>query len=422
MAKRSISIARLKVGMYLAGVDRSWLHTPFLRHKFLIKEEKEIIALQKAGIAEVVIDTDLGLDPDTPPPSQNTQEHEAPATPHQKLPAGDLHISQAGPASLSAERLSPAHLAGQFSAAKRQRLDWMDRTSALFEKTRATDLVDVGEVRQIVESVMESLLERQAACLAVLGLRQQDATLQEHGLTVCTLSLVLAKALALPEPRLRQLGMGALLHDIGLTKLPQNIIKRTKAMPPAQQALYRTHPDLGVGVLQKSGATGPDVVSIVKGHHPFDNGPQASSDETEGSPDLVKLVSVIDQYDELITGQTGLPPMSSNHALTQLYQHFRTFPDWLPLVSSLIRVIGVYPLYSIVSLTSGETGVVGAITPGKAHLPYLYICRDRYKRPCVPPTPVDLIQEPEGGRRIKEVQDPVQAGIDVELVLKQVAA
>lgn len=407
--------------MYLTGIDRSWLYTPFLRHRFLIKEEKEIIALLKAGVAEVIIDTDLGLDPDTPTPDQNAQEREPPAPAHQTSPAVEPHIQQSKPASPPAVRLSPAHLAGHFSAAKQQRLDWMNRTNALFEKTRATDVVEVGEVRQIVENIMESLLERQAACLAVLGSRQPDATLQEHGLNVCTLSLVLGKALDLPETHLRQLGMGALLHDIGLTKLPQNIIKRPRAMAPAQQALYRTHSDLGVGLLQTSGATEPDVVSIVKGHHQFDNAPQASS-TTAGGTDLVKLVSVIDQYDELITGQTGLTPMSSNQALTQLYQHFRAHPDWLPLVSSLIRVIGVYPLYSIVSLSSGEIGVVGAITPGKAHLPYLYICRDQHKRPCVPPTPVDMIQEPEGGRRIKEVQDPVQVGIDVELILKQVAA
>lgn len=421
MAKRSIPIDRLTVGMYLTGVDRSWLHTPFLRHRFLIREVKEIIALRKAGVAEVIIDTELGLDPELLLRSHEVQDADSTKHGSPNLAAGGHTPQWPDPVMLSAERLSPARLASHFSAAKQQRLDWMNRTNALFEKTRATDIVEVGEVRQIVESVLESLLERQAACLAVLGLRQPDATLQEHGLNVCTLALVLGKALGFPDTVLRQLGMGALLHDIGLTKLPRNIVKRPKAMAPAQQALYQTHSDLGVAVLEKTGATDPDVVSIVKRHHQFDKVQQELS-KKEAAPDLVKLVSVVDQYDELITGQTGLTPMSSNQALTQLYQHFRAHPDWLPLVSSLIRVIGVYPLYSIVSLSTGELGVVAAITPGKAHLPLLYICRDLHRRPCVPPTPVDLIQEPEGGRRIKEVQDPLQVGIDIEQVLKQVAA
>ncbi|HEY6288313.1 MAG TPA: DUF3391 domain-containing protein, partial [Nitrospiraceae bacterium] len=62
MAQRTIPLTRLMVGMYLIGVDRSWLQTPFLRHKFKIKDQSEIEALRRAGIAEVTIDTEQGLD------------------------------------------------------------------------------------------------------------------------------------------------------------------------------------------------------------------------------------------------------------------------------------------------------------------------------------------------------------------------
>ena len=62
MAQRTIPLTRLTIGMYLIGVDRSWLQTPFLRHKFKIKDQSEIEALRRAGIAEVTIDTEQGLD------------------------------------------------------------------------------------------------------------------------------------------------------------------------------------------------------------------------------------------------------------------------------------------------------------------------------------------------------------------------
>ncbi len=62
MAQRTIPLARLIIGMYLIGVDRSWLQTPFLRHKFKIKDQSEIEALRHAGITEVTIDTEQGLD------------------------------------------------------------------------------------------------------------------------------------------------------------------------------------------------------------------------------------------------------------------------------------------------------------------------------------------------------------------------
>lgn len=422
MPKRTIPIARLTVGMYLTGIDRSWFHTPFLRHRFLIKDEKEIAALRNAGIAQVVIDTDLGRNSDDTGSVSGETHEGAPVLPMAaKTGTRDNAVQPHETATPLLDRPSPVRLANHFSEAKHQRQEWIHRANALFEKTRATDVVEVAEVRQIVDGVMENLLERQAACLAVLGLRQPDPTLQEHGLTVCTLALALGKALNLSDAALRQLGIGALLHDIGLAKLPRNIIKRPRAMASAQQTLYQTHTDEGVGILQKSGAAEPEVVSIVKGHHRFDQTTPDVSNAGTGT-DLVKLVSVIDQYDELTTGQTGLTPMSSNQVLTQLYQHFGSDPDWLLIVSSLIRIIGVYPLYSVVSLNTGELGVVAAITPGKAHLPYLYICRDELRRPCVPPKPLDLTQEPEGERRVKEVHDPRQCGINIEQVLKQVAA
>ena len=135
-----------------------------------------------------------------------------------------------------------------------------------------------------------------------------------------------------------------------------------------------------------------------------------------------RLVGIIGQYDDLVSGQTGLTPMSSNQALTQLYQRYRADEELLQVVSHLIRAIGVYPLYCVVSLSSRELAVVGAITPGKVHLPRLYICRDQSGKTCLPAIPVDLIHESEGGRTIRDVRNAVREGLDVEAVLRQVAA
>jgi hypothetical protein len=216
--------------------------------------------------------------------------------------------------------------------------------------------------------------------------------------------------------------VGALLHDIGLARLPRNIIAQPKTMPPAQQALYLTHPALGVATLEKSGVTDPHVMAIGRGHHDLALPTEIPGSVSSPPSESARLVGIVDQYDELVTGQTGLPPMSSNQALTQLYQRYRSHPELLEMTSYLIRAIGVYPLYSVVALNSGELGVVGAITPGKAHLPLLYLCQDRDGRRCRPPVPLDLLGEPDGGRNIQDVRDAAREGVDIEDVLRQVAA
>lgn len=399
MAQRTIPLTHLVVGMYLIGVNRSWLQTPFFRHKFKITDQSEIEALRRAGITEVTIDTEQGLD---------VVDHESPR----------LVLVE----TVLVESPSPVILAENLSKATQRRAEWVNRLDGLFEQTRMTGLVQYDAACRLIDEIIGDILDRQAACYAALGLRQSDPTLHEHSLTVCTLSVILGQTLDYPRERLQQLGLGGLLHDIGLTRLPRNIVKRPKTMSPTQQALYDSHTTHGCTILEKSGSSDLAVLAIVKGHHNLTTQIGQTGETSAAHHELTRLVGIVDQYDELVTGQTGLTPMSSNQALTQLYRRYRADEALSQVVSYLIRAIGVYPLYSVVALSSGELAVVGAITPGKAHLPLLYICRDDSGKPCFPPVPLDLIHEPEGGRTIRDVRNAVREGLDVEAVLRQVAA
>ena len=415
MAQRTIPLTRLIVGMYLTGVDRSWLQTPFLRHKFKIEDQLEIEALRRAGITEVTIDTERGLD---------VVDHESSPVELVKTIRIEPPVREDSIAPLAATPSLPSAmiLAENFSKARQRRTEWVKRLDSLYEQTRRTGLVEYDVACQFIDEIIGDILDRQAACYAVLGLRQPDPTIHEHGLSVCTLSLILGQALNFPRERLQQVGVGGLLHDIGLTRLPRNIVKRPKTMPPAQQALYESHATQGGAILEKSGSSDQAVLAIVNEHHnltPQVGQPGAMSSAHQES---IRLVGIIDQYDELVTGQTGLTPMSSNQALSQLYQRYRTNEELSKGVSYLIRALGVYPLYSVVALSSGELAVVGAITPGKVHPSFLYICRDQAGTICVPPIPLDLVHEPVGGRTISDIRNAVQEGLDVEDVLRQVAA
>lgn len=413
MAHRTIPLSDLKIGMFLIGVDRSWLRTPFLRHKFEISAQSEIDILRASGIAQVTIDTERGTD----------------VTALEVRPSDPPHCCEAQPGGLSPSVANPVPpdrtavvLADNLALAKQRRTEWVNQLNQIFDRTRTTGLVSYEEASLLVDEMIGFIFERQAACYAVMGLREQDPTLHEHGLTVCTLSIIIGQALSYPREVLQSVGVAALLHDVGLVRLPKNLLKRTKSMPPAQQALYDSHPAQGLAVLEKSGVCDAEVLSIVKGHHAALAGSAGTEVQPGQDRACAALVGIVDQYDELLTGQMGGPPMSSNQAMTQLYQRYRDQPFLLDHVSYLIRAIGVFPLYSLVALKSGEVGVVGSITPGKAHLPVLYLCRDARGLSCVPPEELDLAQEPEGGRSIHDIRDPLREGIDVEAILRQVAA
>lgn len=450
--------------MYLTGVDRSWFRTPFLRHHFNIRDQSDIEALRHAGIVMVTIDSEKGIEMEEeadvsaePHPfgqesvSADLAQEETVESleglnglddPHQSAmqarvgipePAGDLPLSDdrstsgdypppaRSPLIYVRKRPPPSIHAKNFAHAKQRRIEWIRRADEIFEGTRATEFIAHEEVHRVVDEVIGNVIEQQAASFAVMSLRQPDPMLHEHSLTVCTLAVILGRVLNYPRETLQQLGVGALLHDIGLARLPRNLMKRPKTMEPAQQALYQTHAELGAATLGKSEHLDPLVIAMVRDHHECGVSSLTSEPKVETAQELTRLVTLVDQYDEFVTGQTGLTPLSSNQALTQIYQLYHKQAEWMPLVSSLIRTIGVYPLYSLVILRSGELGVVGAITPGKAHLPLLYICRDEYRNTCAPPIAVDLALEPTGRRSIKDICDPVKSGVDIETVLAQVS-
>jgi hypothetical protein len=415
MAQRTIPLARLMVGMYLIGVDRSWLQTPFLRHKFKIKDQSEIEALRRVGIAEVTIDTKQGLDVVDQEPARS-------ALIEPVLVESSPAVTPQASVTAASSRPPAAMLAENLATASRRGAEWVHRLNGLFEQTRKTGFLQGDVVRQVVDEIIGDILDRQAASYAALVLRRPDPTLHEHGLTVCTLSVMLGQALDYSREQLEQLGIGGMLHDIGLTRIPQNVVRRPSTLSPAEKVLYDSHTTQGGAILEQAGSYDQAVHAVVKGHHDL----TVQIGEREGlsatHQAFVRVVGIIDQYDELVTGHTSLTPLSSHQALTQLYQRHRADEHLLQVVSHLIRAIGVYPLYSVVALSSGELAIVGAITPGKAHLPLLYVCRDQSGRPCRPPVPLDLVHEPEGGRAIRDVRNAVREGLDVETVLRQVAA
>ena len=132
MTQRTIPLTRLTVGMYLIGVDRSWLQTPFFRHKFRIKDQSEIEALRRAGITEVTIDTGLGLDvvdhESSPVELVETIRIEPPAL-------ADFIAPLAATPSLPSAMI----LADDFSKARQRRAEWVKRLDSLYEQTRRTD-------------------------------------------------------------------------------------------------------------------------------------------------------------------------------------------------------------------------------------------------------------------------------------------
>lgn len=394
---KRIPIESLMVGMYVAGFDCSWFKTPFLRHKFSVHTPDQIERLKQFGIREVRIDLSRGRDvfqpdPGTGPPP--APEAPAPAAATTALASMHRHLETAREAQQQLAR----------------------SVQSVFQHIAASSALRHDEVDQMAREIVivTRTLNNPAAFMAVSQARTVSPALGDHALAVCTLSLILGEALGYNPARLHLLATGALLHDIGLLQLPLELSESRTPLPPRKREIYEQHPRLGALRLEKQGEFPQDVIRIVAEHHATPDG-HGYPMETPGysTTEYSRIVMVADRYNDLLVGHGGKPPLPMQQALSRLYQDGQEYRLDDTLVSLLLKVIGVYPVYSMVELNTGERAVVTALTPGKSHQPVVSILTDAAGRALSRPVTVNLADD-VSNRSIARILDDAWEGIPVQ--------
>ncbi|RMH08289.1 MAG: HD-GYP domain-containing protein [Nitrospirae bacterium] len=415
MAIRRIPVEQVTLGMYIVGFDQSWLNTPFLTHRFLLNRPTQLARLRRSGVRYVDIDTDRGVDVDSEQPIDGV----ASPTSHAPSPLNADTLLN-----LQLAKLPPtAHgtsLSRELVEAKQMRQQMLEDVRNMLWEIRTSGIVPSNQVKQISETVIAHTLNHAETVAALIRTREFSPDLYDHSLSVCTLAVLVGRLMGYDERRLLYLAMGALLHDIGLLGLPSHLLKPLRSLSPMEQSLYDRHPFLGRNMVEASPAIPDEVAWLISTHHiaPAQHlaQPEPVSEEAMAHS---RLIRVVDEYDQLLTGQGYHPPLPVREALSELYQQGQRGELDLSMVSHLISQIGIYPLYSLVELSTGERGIVTSITPGQLLYPIVLIIQGPDHRFYAEPLPVNFATRTsaESPLEIVNVLDAEQEGIHVEEVL-----
>jgi len=394
--------------MYIVGFDRSWIDTPFLTHRFLLKKTTQLTKLKQSGIRHIDIDTDQGLDVEPhqdAPPSTGTEPDPAQQLEQElaKLP----------------EQAQGMALSNEFNEAKHLRQEMLGEVREVLGHVRTSGVVDGQEAKEVSEHIIARTIGHEETLAALVRTREFSPDLYDHSLSVCTLSVLLGRVLGYEKHLLHILAMSALLHDIGLLRLPSDVIRPIRTLSESDQLLYQQHPELGVEILQKSQGISPAVMEIIQEHHASPSSVLHQHDQRDEWATVRDALRVVDAYDELLTGQGLQQALSVKDALKELYQQGQRQELDLNLVSHLISQIGIYPLYSLVELNTGERGIVTAVSPGQLLYPIVLVIQDPDQRPYQEPIPINFATRlpEETPLQITQVLDAEQEGVEVDEVL-----
>jgi putative nucleotidyltransferase with HDIG domain len=377
MMKVMVEIKDLKKGMYVSELDRPWLETQFLFQGFRITNVQEIEQLGDA-CKYVYVDPDKSVVPMPRKVAEASNQQPKPNQPEIKRQRFVV------PYKVEFEQ--------EFPKAKQIYQDATQKMGKILNDTRSGCSLNAQEIKSTVVSIADSVIRNPDALMLLSALESKDEQAVTHSVNVCTLSLIFGRYIGLEKKPLYELGTGALLHDIGETKVPDDILHKSDKRTPEELNLMKQHTHHGVELLMKTSGLPQSTIEIARDHHERMNGsgyPQKLLGDQLSL--FTKIVSIVDVYDSVTSGLHGKPAITCTEALKNMYVWREELFDSL-LVEQFIQCLGIYPIGSTVELNTGEVGIVINTNAGRRLLPRVMLVRDQDKKPYEPPKIINLEQ------------------------------
>ncbi|MDQ1909467.1 HD-GYP domain-containing protein [Paenibacillus sp. GD4] len=242
----------------------------------------------------------------------------------------------------------------------------------------------------VISMIMDDLSSHQGTLIMLMNMNVMNNYLYQHSLNVCIYATMLGMANGYSKDDLRTLAMGALLHDIGKTKINQDLLKKNGKLTPEQMEEIKKHAEIGYKLLKDEPGVPLLAAHCAFQHHErLDGSGYPRGIEDKEIHDFAKWLAIIDSYDAMTTHRPYRHAMLPHQALEVLFAGAGTLYD-IKKVSMFRDNVAVYPLGLTLTLSTGERGVVVRINPNVPQRPVVRVLTDPEGRALTQPYEVDL--------------------------------
>lgn len=300
--------------------------------------------------------------------------------------------------------------------AKKVYLQTVHAVAEVMESAKMGQTLRLRKSKRVVQGMIDQLLAAETNLIGLTTIRSHDEYTYNHSVNVCILSLAIGQRVGLSKPKLCDLGMAALFHDIGKSEISLDILNKPTEFSKDEWEIMQRHPIHGVRKIMK--LKGMDALSarIITGafeHHlnyDFSGYPKVPYKSLSL---FGRIISIADCYDGLTSSRVySRVPYPPDKALRFMLNRAGKAYDPI-LLKLFINCIGIYPVGSLLLLDTKELAVVMQNNPApeKWNTPLVKIIADTVGNEIDGET-VD-ISDPEAGRTIIETLDPQKHKIDV---------
>lgn len=403
----TIDIEQLRVGMFI-HLDLSWMQHPFPVGSFRITHAQQIDKIRSLGLKRLRWSPDKSSalldDGAAAPPEACADALPATTAPASETPAPAETAAQA------AARERAAELAAQRAAAE-LRQNQFDEAGRAWRAALDCVVTRPEQARRDSETLTRALLDKMLGdgdmCIRLLSGNAGDSA-SAHAMNVTVIALLMGRTLGLGDDEMAELGLGALLHDVGKIELPERLRHADERYSKDELASYRSHVAHGVAHGKRMGLA-PGALLVLAQHHELADGSGFPLHlKLERMSVAARIVSLVNRYDRLCNPPSLAQAHTPHEALSLLFSQSRSQFD-ASLLNSFIRMMGVYPAGSVVQLTDERYALVVSVNSTRPLKPNVLVhdaalARDQALQ-------LNLMDQPDLGirRSLKPAQLPSDA-------------
>lgn len=346
-----IDVGALRIGMYI-HLDLGWMSHPFPLGSFKITTADQIATIRTLGLSTVRM-CPTQSDPE---PGEANADAEAGASPgaEDALPAEPAETPEAAARrerreALAAQRAALQLCERQFSEVTRESRQVMDLLGAdpQAAKSQATALT---------QALVDKMAGEQELCIRLLTEGAGDKA-TAHAVNVSIISLLMGRTFGFAPEDMLDLGVGALLHDIGKASVPERLRHREDQFTPSENKVYEEHVAHGVAMARRMGLS-PGATMVIAQHHEHTDGSgfplKLNADRLTMA---ARIVALVNRYDNLCNPNITAKALTPHEALSLLFAQGKNRYD-TTILGAFIKMMGVYPPGSVVQLTDDRHALV----------------------------------------------------------------
>ncbi len=399
-----VHVSELALGMRVVRLDRPWLQTDFPLQGLVINSPRDIDNLQRQCeyvYIEANSSIDINVAYDVHPPAKPPVKHER----RKKKLGLFARLLGKGKTSKSAAK-QPASLHGKPLCTRRptpaERVVYQDKISvqkeipkaklgyeeaketvnAIMEDIRLGKSPNVEKSAHAASEIVDSVIRNKDALLWLTKLKHQDEYTAEHSLNVCVLTSTFARFLGHSDDEIRQLAISGLLHDVGKSRVPIEILNKQGRFTDEEYEIMKLHTVYGRDMLMSISGTDRIAVDVAHSHHErVDGNGYPRGLKAHQIPYYAKVVALVDCYDAITSNRCYDSARASMEALDIIYRCKGTHFDE-ELALEFIKCIGLYPPGAVVELNTGQVGIIISTHETNKLRPKLLIVRDAQKQAC----------------------------------------